>query len=205
MLERVAPDEIVIVSGDRDVLAAFTAWNKSAPEMRRLEDLRPTLFDFTVDDGHARSAIIRYLRDQLPAQLDSDPIGIGRIEGLERVYARTRDGDGTSMSSYGASVTHLLALAGVNDVMIEVDEPSASAAARRGNPRVDPGTARHETVYATVEFLASGRPPCSHYGMAVTPRWRSSRSPTCWCARTSASSSPTESSPSWMPPPRPTP
>ncbi|MFJ7164144.1 hypothetical protein ACIQUV_01390 [Streptomyces globosus] len=156
VLERAAPDEIVIVSGDRDVLAAFTAWNKSAPEMRRLEDLRPTLFDFTVDDGHARSAIIRYLRDQLPAQLDSDPIGIGRIEGLERAYARTRDGDGTSMSSYGASVTYLLALAGVDNVMIEVDEPSASAATRRGNPRVDPGTARHETVYATVEFLASG-------------------------------------------------
>ncbi|MER5966881.1 hypothetical protein [Streptomyces sp. NPDC002057] len=156
VLDLADSDEILIVSADRDVLAAFRAWNKPVPKTRSLVDLKPTLFDFTVDDGHARSAIIRYLREQLPTQLDSDVIDIGRIEGLERAYMHTRDGDGTSVSSYGASVTHLLALAGIDDVMIERIEPTALVSTGRGNPQVDPGTARQETVYATVEFLAAG-------------------------------------------------
>ncbi|WP_411076564.1 hypothetical protein [Streptomyces sp. cmx-4-7] len=104
------PDELVIVSSDRDVSAAFVAWNRQVPELRTLTDLRPTFFDFTVDDGHARSAIVRYLRDRLPVQLGRDVIDVGRIVGLEAAYTRSRDDDGTSLGSYGASVTDLVAL-----------------------------------------------------------------------------------------------
>ncbi|MGO1025729.1 hypothetical protein ACTOXX_34715 [Streptomyces rubiginosohelvolus] len=150
------PDEVVIVSKDRDVSASFEAWNKPVPELRSLAELRPTFFDFTVDDGYARSAIVRYLRERIPAPLDRDTIDIGRIVGLEAAYARTRDGDGTSLSSYGASVTDLVALAGIGDVRVETNASSASAPAGRGSGPDDPGTAQMEAADAMVFFLATG-------------------------------------------------
>ncbi len=151
------PDEVLIVSKDRDVPAAFTAWNKPVPELRALNELRPMLFDFTVDDGHARFAIARYLRGRLPAgQLDEDALDIGRIVGLEAAYTSTRDGDGTSLSSYGASVTDLVALAGIGTVRIETEEASAPASTDRRLGPPDLGEAKVETADATVLFLATG-------------------------------------------------
>ncbi|GAA3372131.1 hypothetical protein GCM10017744_102390 [Streptomyces antimycoticus] len=156
VLALAAPDEVVIVSSDRDVSAAFEAWNKQIPELRSLTELRPTFFDFTVDDGHARSAIVRYLRERIPAQVERDGIDIGRIVGLEAAYTATRDGDGTSLSSYGASVTGLVALAGIGSVRVEANQPSAPTPNNRGNGPADPGTALMEAADATVFFLATG-------------------------------------------------
>ncbi|MFH9016123.1 hypothetical protein ACH4C6_32680 [Streptomyces sp. NPDC017943] len=150
------PDEIVIVSSDRDVSAAFVAWNRQVPELRSLSELRPTLFDFTVDDGHARSAIVRYLRERLPAQLEWNEIDIGRIVGLEAAYTRARDGDGTSLSSYGASVTNLVALAGVGTVRVETNKPSRLTPTKPRTGPADPGVAQKEAADATVYLLATG-------------------------------------------------
>ncbi|MBK3585231.1 hypothetical protein JHN49_16410 [Streptomyces sp. MBT57] len=87
VLELASPDEILIVTSDGDVPAAFEAWNTPTPNIRTMKELRPTLFDLKVDDGHTRTAIIRYLTAHLPAdQQGKDALDIGRIVGLEAAY-----------------------------------------------------------------------------------------------------------------------
>ncbi|WP_328688003.1 hypothetical protein OHA74_53740 [Streptomyces phaeochromogenes] len=167
VLARVSPEEIVIVSSDRDVKRAFEAWDKPVPMILSREKLRPTLFDVTVDDGHARSSIVRYLLDRLPLDnVDGEGEGagfdIGRIVGLESVIRREITNADPGSSIYGASVTRLVALAGLHSVSIEhnVPDDSDDAPVPEENPgrrRPDElGTARHDVAYATALFLAEG-------------------------------------------------
>ncbi|UKL04204.1 hypothetical protein [Streptomyces sp. NBU3104] len=148
------PDEILIVSKDRDVRAAFEAWDKPLPVLRPLAEVRPTLFDFTVDDGHARAAIVRYLRERLPSgRLDEGTLDVGRIVGLESAWAQLDDG---GLGSSAASVTELVALAGIGVVRVEANESSAPGSADRRRDPADPGAATLETADATVFLLATG-------------------------------------------------
>ncbi len=165
VLDRASPEQIVIVSSDSDVKRAFAAWNKPVPLILRREKLRPTLFDVAVDDGHAQSSIVRYLLSRLPVgnlngEDDDAGFDIGPILGLESAIAHERDGDGTSLSLYGASVSRLVALAGLYDVSVEHGVPDDTDAGPRENPvRVRPddlGSARHDVAYATALFLAEG-------------------------------------------------
>lgn len=161
VLELAHPDEILIVTSDGDVRAAFEAWNKPVPNLRTLAELRPTLFDLSVDDGHARSAIIRYLTAHLPAdqQDKEDALDIGRIVGLEAAFTRKLEEEDTglsSASSYGASVTSLVALAGIGVVRVEAGEGADQVPSDRRRGPTDPGTASRETADATVFFLATG-------------------------------------------------
>ncbi|WP_405895192.1 hypothetical protein OG612_45025 (plasmid) [Streptomyces sp. NBC_01527] len=155
-------EEIMIVSSDGDVKKAFAAWRRQVPLIRKREQLRAALFDITVDDGHAQAAIVSYFLKQLPADVpsgDDSSFDIGRIVGLESAIARRSDGDGTSLSTYGASVTRLVALAGIADVTVEHDVPDDTPVAPepRGYTRPDSlGTAKHHVAYATVFFLAQG-------------------------------------------------
>lgn len=167
VLDRASSEQIVIVSSDGDVKRAFTAWNKPVPLILRRDKLRPTLFDVTVDDGHAQSSIVRYLLSRLPVgNLDGEDedagFDIGPILGLESAIAHERDGDGTSLSAYGASVSRLVALAGLYDVSVEhgVPDDTDGAAGPEENPgRTRPddlGSAKHDVAYATAFFLAEG-------------------------------------------------
>ncbi|GHG13537.1 hypothetical protein ACFFSH_31790 [Streptomyces filamentosus] len=159
ILELADPDEVLIVTSDGDVRAAFEAWKKPVPNLRKLEELRPTLFDLSVDDGHARSAIIRYLTARLPAdQQDEDALDIGRIVGLEAAFTRKLEEEdtGLSPSSYGASVTGLVALAGIGVVHVEAGESAKQALPDRRREPTDPGTVNRETADAMVFFLATG-------------------------------------------------
>ncbi|MFC5857154.1 hypothetical protein ACFPZI_37005 [Streptomyces chlorus] len=161
VLELASPEKILIIGADKDVDAAFTAWNKPMPLMRTLDKLRSTLFDVTVDDGHAQAAIARHLLRQLPADtLDSDGTGfdIGHITGLETAITNRTDGDGSSLSVYGASVTRLVALAGVGEVSLGGDVldnsvPKETAHTRRTG---DLGPVNQVVAYATAYFLAEG-------------------------------------------------
>jgi hypothetical protein len=160
VLNLTSPGEILIVGADRDISAAFDAWNKPLPLIRTLDKLRPTLFDVTVDDGHAQAFIVRHLMRQLPADaLDSDGTGfdIGHVTGLETAITNWTDGDGSSLSVYGASVTRLVALAGVGEVSI-ADMPTDIAEESKPAHRLpgDLGSASHNIAYATVYFLAEG-------------------------------------------------
>lgn len=162
VLDRAAPDKILIVGADRDIGAAFRAWGKQEPLTRTLNQLRSTLFEITVDDGHAQAAVVRHLAKQLPVDtLDSDGTGfdIGHIAGLETAITNRTDGDGSSLSIYGASVTRLVALAGVGEVSIGTAAPDDAASqkepAHAGRPN-DLGPIRHNVAYATVYFLAEG-------------------------------------------------
>ncbi|GHF77086.1 hypothetical protein GCM10018790_63990 [Kitasatospora xanthocidica] len=152
------PDEILIVTSDGDVQAACEAWGKPVPNLRSLAQLRSTLFDFKVDDGHARTAIIRYLTERLPIdQTDQDALDIGRISGLEAAYAaKLEDRDDGTASVYGAEVTELVALAGIGVVRVQVDEVPEDAPTNGWVDPTDPGTAHPEIVDAVVFFLATG-------------------------------------------------
>ncbi|BBJ37430.1 hypothetical protein SSPO_001480 [Streptomyces antimycoticus] len=167
VLARVSPEEIVVVSSDGDVKRAFRAWRKPVPLILKREKLRQTLFDVTVDDGHAQSSIVRYLLDRLPVgNLDGGGEGaafdIGPILGLESAISRETDGDGTSSSVYGASVTRLVALAGLYDVSVEHGVPDDAQDTLEpeespGHTRPDElGSAQHDVAYATAFFLAEG-------------------------------------------------
>ncbi|MGW2104381.1 hypothetical protein ACWCPX_43370 [Streptomyces olivaceoviridis] len=161
VLDLAPPERILIVGADKDVDAAFKAWGKPMPLIRTLDKLRATLFDVTVDDGHAQAAIARHLVSRLPADtFDSDGTGfdIGHITGLESAITHSTDGDGSSLSVYGASVTRLLALAGVGEVSIADDVSDDSARKEPAHtPRPgDLGSADHVTAYATAYFLAEG-------------------------------------------------
>ncbi|MFD3580520.1 hypothetical protein ACFWVL_42420 [Streptomyces sp. NPDC058644] len=167
VLARVSPEEIVIVSSDRDVKRAFEAWGKPVPMILRREELRPTLFDVTVDDGHAQASIVRYVLDRLPVgNVDGEGEGakfdIGRIVGLESVIRREITNADPSSSIYGASVTRLVALAGLHSVSIEHNVPDDADDAlvpEEGPGRRRPdelGTAKHDVAYATALFLAEG-------------------------------------------------
>ncbi|MCZ2528252.1 hypothetical protein, partial [Streptomyces sp. HB2AG] len=167
VLDRASPEQIVIISSDGDVKRAFAAWNKPVPLILRREQLRPTLFDVTVDDGHVQSSIVRYLLSRLPVSNlngeDEDAgFDIGPILGLESAIAHERDGDGAGLSIYGASVSRLVALAGIYEVSVEHGVPDATddAAGPGENPRRthpdDLGSAKHHVAYATALFLAEG-------------------------------------------------
>jgi hypothetical protein len=167
VLDRLSPEEIVVVSSDGDVKRAFTAWDKPVPLILKREKLRPTLFDVTVDDGHAQTSIVRYLLDRLPVsnvdgQDEDAGFDIGPILGLETAITNETDGNGSSLSVYGASVTRLVALAGLYSVSIEHSVPDdvGDASDSEANPaRIRPddlGSAKHDVAYATVFFLAEG-------------------------------------------------
>jgi hypothetical protein len=160
VLELADPDEVLIVTSDGDVRAAFEAWKKPVPNLRTLAELRPTLFDLSVDDGHARSAIIRYLTARLPAdQQDEDALDIGRIVGLEAAFTRKLEEENTGLNSpsgYGASVTGLVALAGIGVVRVEAGESADQVPSDLRRGPTDPGTASRETADAMVFFLATG-------------------------------------------------
>ncbi|MFE0630864.1 hypothetical protein ACFW3D_28380 [Streptomyces sp. NPDC058864] len=163
VLALASSEEILIVSSDTDVEAAFKAWGKQLPLIRKLKELPATLFDVTVDDGHAQSSIARYLLNQLPAvgfDGDGTSFDIGRIVGLETAITNETDGDGTSLSVYGASVTGLVALAGLDEVRIEHDVPDDVLSPENDYPgRSRPGELgppKHDVAYAKVFFLAEG-------------------------------------------------
>ncbi|WP_134656343.1 hypothetical protein [Streptomyces sp. H23] len=161
VLNLASPEKLLIIGADKDVDAAFREWNKPMPLIRTLDKVRPTLFDVTVDDGHAQAAIARHLLRQLPADtLDSDGTGfdIGHITGLETAITSKTDGDGSSLSVYGASVTRLVALAGVGEVSISDDAPDNSAPTKptHGQRPGDLGLADQVVAYATAYFLAEG-------------------------------------------------
>ncbi|GGS24859.1 hypothetical protein GCM10010284_67260 [Streptomyces rubiginosohelvolus] len=157
VLQLAEPDEILIVTSDKDVPAAFKAWGIPAPHVRPLKELRPTLFDLAVDDGHARSAIIRYLTARLPAdQQNQDVLDIGRVVGLQTAYSRMWESQDYGLAASdvsGASVTGLVALAGIGLVRVEAGGSTDQQVHGR---RDDPGTSRRETADAVVYFLATG-------------------------------------------------
>ncbi|MFG2918105.1 hypothetical protein ACGF0D_35125 [Kitasatospora sp. NPDC048298] len=158
VLELAGPDEILIISEDKDVKAAFKEWNKPEPTTRALRDLVPTLFHLVVDDGSARIAIIRYLLGLLEtAAADGGQLDLGRIDGLEAEILREWDGDSPKPNTYGAAVTSILALAGLGSVTVEADEPKPDGGpARRSNPVLHVGPADRRTAHAIAYFLAEG-------------------------------------------------
>lgn len=161
VLDRLEPEEFLIVSSDGDVRAAFQAWGRQQPLIRAREKLRPTLFGVTVDDGHARLSIMRYLLERLSVgDADDGGLDIGRIVGLESEIQHRRDGDGSSLSMYGASVTRINAIAGLGDVTVErgvLERASASDLSERGSGRRDDlGSVTYDVAYATAFFLAEG-------------------------------------------------
>ncbi|MFI2315196.1 hypothetical protein [Streptomyces sp. CB00072] len=157
VLQLAEPAETLIVTSDKDVTAAFNAWGMPVPHLRALSGLRSTLFDLAVDDGHARSAIIRYLTARLSTdQQDQDVLDIGRVVGLQAAYSRMWEehGDGLAASDIsGASVTGLVALAGIGLVRVEAGESTDHGKGVRQN---EPGASRRETADAMVFFLATG-------------------------------------------------
>ncbi|MFE9912509.1 hypothetical protein [Streptomyces clavifer] len=160
VLQLAEPDEILIVTGDRDVPAAFKAWGVPVPHIRPLHELRPTLFDLAVDDGHARSAIIRYLTARLSAdQQDQDVLDIGRVVGLQVAYSRMWEEQDYGLAASdisGASVSGLVALAGIGLVRVEAGESTDQQVPGKRGGRNDPGASRRETADAFVYFLATG-------------------------------------------------
>ncbi|GAA3909182.1 hypothetical protein GCM10023084_71780 [Streptomyces lacrimifluminis] len=164
VLTRVSPEEIVIISSDGDVRRAFEAWCQPVPLILSREKLRPTLFDVTVDDGHAQAAIVRYLLNRLPTDnLDGESAGagfdIGRVSGLDSVVRREIAVTGPSLNIYGPSVTRLVALAGIQGVSVEHNVPDDSLVPEDKPHRARPdelGSARHDVAYATVFLLAEG-------------------------------------------------
>ncbi|MFE3113877.1 hypothetical protein [Kitasatospora indigofera] len=158
VLELAAPDEILIVSSDKDVKSAFRFWNKPEPTLRVLDDLLPTLFNLVVDDGSARIAIIRYLLDQLEtATADGRQLDLGRIDGMEAAILREWDGDSPRPNTYGARVISILALAGIGSVTVEADEPEPNdSPSGRIHPALHIGPADHHIAHATAYFLAQG-------------------------------------------------
>ncbi|MER5638204.1 hypothetical protein ABT095_14745 [Kitasatospora sp. NPDC002227] len=152
------PDEILIISSDKDVKTAFRAWNKPEPTTRALHELLPTLFHLVVDDGSARIAILRYLLTQLErATADGGQLDLGRIDGLEASIVRDWDGDSPRPNTYGAAVTNILAVAGVENVTVEADEqdPEDRPSSRSHGP-LHVGPADHHIAHATAYFLAEG-------------------------------------------------
>lgn len=164
VLALVSPEELLIVSSDHDVEQACAEWGSQVPLMRDRQTIRSALFETTVDDGHAQTAIVSYLLKRLPVRaLDDEDAGIdiGRIEGLDSAITQQSEDDGDSLSIYGASVTGLLALAGLSDVTVErdvVEDPEAEEALSRPGrgPQDGLGPVKHDIAYATAYFLAQG-------------------------------------------------
>ncbi|MFJ1707112.1 hypothetical protein [Kitasatospora sp. NPDC088346] len=160
VLEKLPPEELLIVSADRDVAAAFVAWNKPAPPIRTREKLRQSLFGVTVDDDHARLSVLRYLLGGLPVEnLGTTNLDIGRTTGLAAAVTRRIERDGPDVQVLSPSVTRLVALAGLYDIVLERDvsteTPDGHDPAVAGRPG-ELGVAKHDIVYATAMFLAEG-------------------------------------------------
>ncbi|HEX6343084.1 hypothetical protein [Umezawaea sp.] len=146
-----AVDRLLFLTEDRDITRACEAWGMPTPRTRTRLQLRSTLFDVTVDDERATRAVVRYLLERLPIDLNSgwsgetDGFDIGSTSGLDRAIEAADDLDDTRV--YGADITRLTVLVGVDNVAIDTtgdDEPSYPGHL---------GEARHDQVSATVYFL----------------------------------------------------
>ncbi|MEU4229565.1 hypothetical protein AB0F17_35155 [Nonomuraea sp. NPDC026600] len=125
--------QILLVSGDRDVVNACTQWGVTPPLLRNWPQLLPTLFDFTLDDDDASVTrlIIAFLRERLgqtdPAAscgftVTGDP---GQLLELAEDHI-TSYGAGGPVTS--ATVTELTAVAGIMNVTVQEPDPAAPPA-----------------------------------------------------------------------------
>ncbi|WP_228044861.1 hypothetical protein [Streptomyces ferrugineus] len=158
MLGQAGPEELLFLTADRDIPSAFAAWGLPQPLIRTKEDLRPTLFDVTIDHGQARTAIVRYLLERLPADaLDHRAIDVGPTSTLEEELQRRGDDAMLDIRVYGVSVTRLVALAGIEEVTVENNVLLGRRHPHEDGTQDRPGELgprRHDNAYATVYFLA---------------------------------------------------
>jgi hypothetical protein len=103
-------ERLLIVSEDKDIRAAFEEWEKSCPLMRRRGELKASMSEFTVDQGHAENLI----RDYLIASISEPPPGdgalavdIGTASNLERLIASSLKEYEPDTALYAASLTRL--------------------------------------------------------------------------------------------------
>ncbi|WP_204040454.1 hypothetical protein, partial [Acrocarpospora phusangensis] len=143
-------DDLLFLTEDKDISAACTAWGLDAPLTRTRQQLRPTLFNVTVDDGHATREVVRHLLARLPIWVDagwsdSEPVfDIGDTPSLNRAIEADGEGD---LRVLGANVVRLTRLAGLDDVTVV----STQTEAPRWPGELGPPT--HDQALATVYFL----------------------------------------------------
>ena len=147
-------ERLLFITEDKDIANAFAAWGLPAPLTRGRQQLRSTLFSVTVDDGHATRAVIRYILDRLPINLESgwlgekDSFDIGNTPSLDQAIEDAGDGDDDARV-YGASVTRLTSLVGLTNVTVETNVDEAEEPQWEG----DLGQPQNDEVTATVYFL----------------------------------------------------
>ena len=144
---------LLIVSQDKDVEAAFGEWKKDCPVIRRRSQLKATMSEFTLDQGHAENLIRRYLIASLDVRSqDEGTLGfdIDATSILERLIASSLAENEPDTALYGASLRRLTGLVGIvgtyveSPPSVEEDQPQTS----------ELGPASTQTVLATVFFLA---------------------------------------------------
>ncbi|WP_214107778.1 hypothetical protein [Acrocarpospora catenulata] len=154
-------EQLLFLTQDKDIRDACQAWGIAAPLTRTRRQLRSTLFEVTIDDGHATRAVVRYLLEQLPIGLSpGDQVtrfDIGNTPSLDRAVQSSDLVDALDAHVLGASVTRLTALAGLDRVTVESDPADTEEAADTPRGPGDLGSACHHQVSATVFFLADAQ------------------------------------------------
>ncbi|MEU7925120.1 hypothetical protein [Micromonospora sp. NPDC049107] len=152
-----ALNRLLFLTEDKDLALACEAWGLPAPVTRKRQELRPTLFNVTVDDGHATPAVVRYILQRLPIHLNTEGIGgadsfdIGSTPSLDQ--AIELGGEGTDDTRvYGADVTSLTCLVGLDGVTVESGDADGLLEPRWSG---DLGEPRRDQVSATVYFLGN--------------------------------------------------
>jgi hypothetical protein len=137
-MDRVHQDSrrVLIVSSDKDVSAAFEAWDLPTPLLVKKHDLLPSLFTVEIDSGAATAVILRYLGSHLPAPQGHNLLDVGAIPDLRNVVS-----EALGLTAYhridGASLAAVTELVGLTTVTVEssrLEAPTPSEASE-----IDPG------------------------------------------------------------------
>lgn len=155
VLDEVGGDttRLLIVSDDKDIKAAFEEWKKDCPLMRRRGQLKATMSEFSLDEGHAESLIRLYLDSSLADSFQGEGTpcwDIDAASNLEGLVASSLEMDEPDTGLYGASLSRLTGLAGITDTYVE-----SAPGQEENQPRnSELGPKPTQTALATVFFLA---------------------------------------------------
>jgi hypothetical protein len=145
--------QLLIVSADKDIEAAFEEWKRGCPLIRRRSELKATMSEFTLDQGRAENLIRQYMTVSLAESSEAErtlDFDVDAASNLERLIASSLEENEPDTALYGASLTRLNGLAGITDAYVE----SAPAVEEDEPQTSELGPTSTQTVLATVFFLA---------------------------------------------------
>lgn len=144
VLRRVdAPDSLLFLSSDKDIIQAYDAWKLGSPLMRTPREVRSALFDYVPASIDDQWLVARLLSPLVPVALEEAAQVPGQLVGKVDGLRDALDLDWEDHGWTGGDLTRLTALAGLEDVVCEPPELH--------EPGKQPDT---RTLRATAFFLA---------------------------------------------------